>query len=168
MNRENLLRYLLVAVVCVAVVAVYWKIEPYLPLPRTASKSPPAAAKPEAGKPAAEKPAGEKPAGEKPAGEKPAAEKPAGEKPAGEKAPEPPAIKAAVLQAVGATEAAPAIILGSAKSDSPFDLEAEVTPVGAAVRRLAMSRRDFFKTVADARKPSDERAPMELVDPAAP
>jgi YidC/Oxa1 family membrane protein insertase len=162
LNRETILRYILVAVVAAGVLAGYWMIEPYLPLPRSASKSPPAAAKPDATKPSAEKPAAEKPVAEKPAAEKPAAEKPAGEK-----APAPPVVKAAALQAVGAAAAAPAIVLGSALSESKFDLEAEVTPVGAAVRRLAMSRREFFKTVADARKPPDERAPMELVEPTA-
>lgn len=156
MNRETLVRLALVAVISLAIVVGFWQIEPYLPLPRPAPKAP-------AEKLAAEKGAAPKPAAEKPAAEKPAAEKPAAEKPAA-----PPAAKAPTLVAVGAAEAAPPIILGSALTESNFDLEAEVTPQGAAVKRLALSRRDFFQSVADARKPADERAPMELVAPTAP
>ena len=154
MNRETIMRWVLVAVVTLAVVVGFWKIEPYLPLPRPAPKAPTTAVPP--APPA------------KPVAEKPAAGKPAAEKPAGEKAPAPPAAKVAALNAVGAAEAAPPIVLGSALRQSNFDLEAEVTPVGAAVSRLALSRRDFFKTVEDRHKPADERAAMELVAPSAP
>jgi YidC/Oxa1 family membrane protein insertase len=153
LNRETILRWILVAAVTLAVVVGFWKIEPYLPLPRPAPKSPATAVPPPPAKPVAEKPA---------------AGKPAGEKPAGEKATAPPAAKVAALNAVGAAEAAPPIVLGSALRQSNFDLEAEVTPVGAAVSRLALSRRDFFKTVEDRHKPADERAAMELVAPSAP
>jgi YidC/Oxa1 family membrane protein insertase len=153
LNRETILRWVLVAAVTLAVVVGFWKIEPYLPLPRPAPKSPATAVPPPSAKPVAGKPA---------------AEKPAAEKPAGEKAPAPPAARVAALNAVGAAEAAPPIVLGSALRQSNFDLEAEVTPVGAAVSRLALSRRDFFKTVEDRHKPADERAAMELVAPTAP
>ena len=154
MNRETIIRWIVAAVVAVVIVAGFWKLEPYLPLPRAEPKAPAPAAPPA--------PAAEKPAAEKPAAEKPAAAKPAGEKPAA-----PPAAKPAALQVVGAAEAAPPIVLGSAERQSNFDLEAEVTPVGAAVQRLVLSRRDFFKSVDDAHKSPDERAPMELVEPSA-
>lgn len=157
MNRETITRWVVAAVVALAIMVGFWKIEPYLPLPRPAPKAP-----------AEKAPSAEKPAAEKVAAPKVAAEKPAPEKPAGQQPPATPAIKAAALQAVGAAEAAPPIVLGSTLRASQFDLEAEVTPLGAAVRRLALSRRDFFKTVADAHKSPDEREPMELVQPGAP
>ena len=157
MDRETITRWIVVAAVMLIIIFGFQVIEPYLPLPRPAPKAP-----------AEKAPPAEKPAAEKGAAPKPAAEKPAAEKGAAEKPPAPPAVKAAVLQAVGAAEAAPPIVLGSTLRESDYDLEAEVTPLGAAVRRLALSRREFFKSVADAHKPADERAPMELVEPSAP
>jgi YidC/Oxa1 family membrane protein insertase len=162
LDRETIIRWVVVAVVALIVMAGFWKVEPYLPLPRPAPKSPAEKA------PSAEKPAAEKGAAEKGAAQKSAAEKPSPEKPAAEKPPAPPAVKAAALSVVGAAEAAAPVILGSALRESPYDLEAEVAPVGGGVRRLALSRRDFFKTVADAHKPPDEREPMELIEPGAP
>jgi len=70
-----------------------------------------------------------------------------------------------VLHAVGVaadTEAAP-VVLGSAARDGGFDLEAAITPLGAAVQRLTLSKSRFFKTVEDRHLPPAERAAMDLV-----
>jgi len=94
----------------------------------------------------------------------PAPETPVAEAPA-------PGTKVPELVAVGATgeEADATWVLGSDKYESAFDLEVEVQARGGAVRRLALARHRFFKTVADRNeKDPDQRLAMELVEPTAP
>jgi len=155
LNRETIIRWVAVAAVSIAILLGFKYVEPYLPLPRTAPKAP------------AEKAPSEKPAAtaEKPPAEKPGPEKPPAEKPGPEK---PPAVQAPVLVVAGAAEAAGPIVLGSDLPESDFDVMVEVTPVGAGVRRLALARRQYLKTVGDQRKPPGERAAMELVERTAP
>jgi len=127
------------------------------PAPPTAPQpsetpSPPSPAAPEPSAP-------ETPAVVAPAPEAPAAEAPAA------------AAQAPDLVVVGATgeEAQAVCVLGSAKYESPFDLEVEVQARGATVRRLALARHRFFKTVADRNeKDPDKRAAMDLVEGAGP
>ena len=71
------------------------------------------------------------------------------------------------LAAVGAEEEAAPVVLGSAAPDSRFDLEAEIHPAGAAMRRLTLARKAFFETVADRELPAAERKPLHLVGPKA-
>ncbi|MBE3096216.1 MAG: YidC/Oxa1 family insertase periplasmic-domain containing protein [Planctomycetes bacterium] len=165
MNRETIIRWVAVAAVSIAILWGFKYVEPHLPLPRTAPKAPAGKAPSEKPAATAEKPPAEKAPAEKPPAEKAPAEKPPAEKPGPEK---PPAVQAPVLAVVGAAEAAGPIVLGSDLPESDFDVMVEVTPVGAGVRRLALARRQYFKTVGDQRKPPDERAAMELVEPTAP
>jgi YidC/Oxa1 family membrane protein insertase len=81
-----------------------------------------------------------------------------------------PTIKAPAIHVVGGAEEAAEkpILLGSDLYEGDYDLAAEVTPRGAAVRRLSLSRRCFFRTVADRAEPADERAAMELHSPSEP
>jgi YidC/Oxa1 family membrane protein insertase len=150
LNRETIIRWVAVAALSIAILWGYRYVEPYLPLPRTVPQAP------------AEKAPCEKPAA---TAEKPPAERAPAEKPGPEK---PPVVQAPVLAVAGAAEAAGPIVLGSDLPESDFDLQVEVTPVGAGVRRLALARRQYFKTVGDQRKPPGERAAMELVEPGAP
>ncbi|MFO8013980.1 MAG: membrane protein insertase YidC [Phycisphaerae bacterium] len=71
------------------------------------------------------------------------------------------------LAAVGAAEAAAPVVLGSDLPISRFDLEAEIHPTGAAMRRLTLARKKFFETVADRDLPPVEREPLHLVGPEA-
>ncbi|MBM4019115.1 MAG: membrane protein insertase YidC, partial [Planctomycetes bacterium] len=149
MNRETIIRWVLAAAICIALMLVFRYVEPHIPfLPRPAPQPP------------RQKPSGQ------PSPQP--GEKQPGEKPPGEKPPAPPAVKAPALVAAGAAEAAPAAVLGSSLAESDFDVEAEVAAVGGAVRRLALARRHYFKTIQDQYLPADERAPMELVEPDAP
>jgi YidC/Oxa1 family membrane protein insertase len=152
LNRETIIRWVAVAAISIAILLGFRYVEPHLPLPRTT--------------PAPKAPAEQAPS-EKPAAtaEKPPAEKAPAEKPGPEK---PPAVQAPVLVVAVAAEAAGPIVLGSDLPESDFDVQVEVTPVGAGVRRLALARHQYFKTVGDQRKPPAERAAMELVEPAAP
>jgi len=84
-----------------------------------------------------------------------------------EAAPPPPGTDVYGLTAGGAEAPAEPVILGSDLPISRFDLEAEIRPVGAAVGRLTLARKAFFKTVADRDLPPEKREPMHLVDPEA-
>ncbi len=187
---ETVVRTLVAGAIILGILFAWPHLAPYLP--GSSKKAPPPAAAPAqespTGKPTtppgqtppAEKPPAEKPAAEKPpapAAEKPpapVAEKPpapVAEKPPGEKPPAPPVVKVPALVAVGAAEAPKEpIVLGSALAVSAFDLEAEIDPLGAAVRRLTLARRktpagrQFFKTVADRHLSDDQRAAMNLIE----
>ena len=183
---ETVVRTLVAGAIILGILFAWPYLAPYLP--GSSKKAPPPAAEPAqespTGKPTtppgktppAEKPPAEKPAAEKPPA--PAAEKPpapAAEKPPGEKPPAPPAVTVPDLVAVGAAEEPKEmIVLGSALAVSAFDLEAEIDPLGAAVRRLTLARRKtpagrrFFKTVADRHLSDDERAAMNLIEPDSP
>jgi len=69
------------------------------------------------------------------------------------------------LTAVGAAEAAEPVVLGSDLPIGRYDLEVAVHPKGAAVRRLTLARREYFKTVADRDLPAAQREPLHLVEP---
>jgi len=175
---ETVVRTLVAGAIILGILFAWPYLAPYLP--GSSKKAPPPAAEPAqespTGKPTT--PPGKTPPAEKPPAEKPAAEKPpapAAEKPPGEKPPAPPAVKTPDLVAVGAAEAPKEmIVLGSALVVSAFDLEAEIDPLGAAVRRLTLARRktpagrQFFKTVADRHLSDDERAAMNLIEPDSP
>ena len=162
MDRESLIRTLIAGAIIIAIMWAWPYVAPYIPgLSKPAPTAP--AEKSPAEKAPAEKAPAEKPGGEKPAGQTPP-EKPAPEKPAPAEA---VAVKAPALEAVGAAEGKP-VVLGSAAANSPYDLEVEIDPRGAAVRRLTLSRRGFFKTVADRGLPADARQAMDLVEPGAP
>ena len=191
---ETVVRTLVAGAIILGILFAWPHLVPYLP--GSSKKAPPPAAEPAqespAGKPTT--PPGQTPPAEKPPAEKPAVEKPpapaagkppapaagkppapVAEKPPGEKPPAPPAVTVPDLVAVGAAEAPKeTIVLGSALAVSAFDLEAEIDPLGAAVRRLTLARRktpagrQFFKTVADRHLPDDERAAMDLIDPDSP
>jgi len=88
-----------------------------------------------------------------------------------EAAPAVPVMKAPALKVAGdgETEAARTVVIGSARYGGDFDLKAEITPRGAAVRRLTLARHRVFKTVTDRyKKDPDEREAMDLVEPGAP
>jgi YidC/Oxa1 family membrane protein insertase len=72
------------------------------------------------------------------------------------------------LTAVGAETPAEPVVLGSDLPMSRFDLEAEIHPTGAALRRLTLARKQFFETVADRDLPPARREPLHLVGPDAP
>jgi YidC/Oxa1 family membrane protein insertase len=107
------------------------------------------------------------PPGERPdaPAESPAA--PGGETAEGEGEAAPAGAETYDLAAVGAAEAAEPVVLGSDLPISRFDLEAEIHPVGAAMRRLTLARKEFFETVADRDLPPAEREPLDLVGPEA-
>ncbi len=155
MDRETLIRAVAAGAIVLAIMFGWKYIEPYIfPPPKPAA-------------PAEKAPA--KPAPEKAAAAAPAKGAAPAEKGATAPAPPAPAVTAPALKAAGAAEtAAKPIVLGSAAYESDYDLEAEITPRGAAVRRLTLSRCRFFRTVADQHEPPDERAAMNLVDPSAP
>lgn len=71
------------------------------------------------------------------------------------------------LVAVGAEAPAAPVVLGSDLPISRFDLEAEIHPTGAAMRRLTLARKAFFETVADRDRPDAEREPLHLIGPEA-
>ncbi len=175
---ETVVRTLAAGAIILGILFAWPHLAPYLP--GSSKKAPPPAAapaqEPPTGKPTT--PPGKTPPAEKPPDEKPAAEKPPAppaEKPPAEKPPAPPAVTVPDLVAVGAAEAPKEmIVLGSALAVSAFDLEAEIDPLGAAVRRLTLARRktpagrQFFKTVADRHLSDDQRAAMNLIEPASP
>jgi len=180
-TQETIIRTLAAGAIIVGILFGWKYVEPYLP--GSSKKAPPPAAAPAQKSPAETPttPPGQTPPAEKPPtppAEKPPtppAEKPPAETPPAEKPPAPPAVKAPDLVAVGAAEAPKEpIILGSALAVSAFDLEAEIDPRGAAVRRLTLARRktpagrQFFKTVADRHLPDDERQAMNLIEPDSP
>jgi len=72
------------------------------------------------------------------------------------------------MRAVGAETPGEPVILGSDAPISPYDLEVEIHPQGAAVARLTLARKRFFKTVADRDLPAAERQAMDLIEPGVP
>ena len=154
MDRETIIRAVAAGAIIIAILFGWKYVEPVFfpakPAPTETAPAPPAA-KPSAPPPAATPPAAQ-----------PAAE-----------APTPavtPVVKALAVQVRGGSEAdaSKTIVLGSDAYESPYDLRVEVAPKGAAVRRLALSRHDFFKTVEDRNLPPDDRAAMELIEPSSP
>ena len=149
MTRELILRIVVVSLLAVAIVVGVPRLLPHgqAPVqPKEAAKAP--------AEKAAEKTAA---SAEKTAGPAEKSAEPSAEKSA-------PAIKAPTLKVVGGAEETTEkpILLGSDLYEGDYDLAAEVVSRGAAVRRLALSRRCFFRTVADRGEPADERAAMEL------
>ena len=141
MDKETLVRIVLAAAI---IMVMWWAYDAYLaPKPPEPGTAPAAPATPDGTK--------------------------VGE---GEAVPKPPPGEVAAdlydLLAAGATAPADPVVLGSDLPVGPYDLEAEVHPTGAALRRLTLARRDFFKTVADRDQPADQRKPMHLVGPEAP
>ena len=118
---------------------------------------------------------------EKPAPSPPAPTPPAPKTPGVEKAPavttpptptappETPAVKPLAIQ-VAAAPGAPAapVVLGADTYETLFDLAADVDARGAGLRRLVLSRHNFFARVTDRDLPPDERTPMVLVESEAP
>jgi len=163
LNKETVIRTLLAGAIIVALMWGWQYLEPYLP--GGGRKAVPAPV---------ETPAPPTPA--QPSGEKPATETPAQESPAPPKTETPPETVAEspieglpVLGAVGAKEAAAEpTTLGSVVSAGDYEQEVAIEQRGAAVKRLTLARRRFFKTVADRRLPADQRAAMDLIDPAEP
>jgi len=154
LDRETIIRAVAAGAIIIAILFGWKYVEPVFfpakPAPTETAPAPPAA-KPSAPPPAATPPAAQ-----------PAAE-----------APTPavtPVVKALAVQVRGGSEAdaSKTIVLGSDAYESPYDLRVEVAPKGAAVRRLALSRHDFFKTVEDRNLPPDDRAAMELIEPSSP
>lgn len=156
MNRETVIRTVIAAVLIMGILWAWPHVVPLIPglekpAPKPAPKAPATPAEKEAKAPAA---------------------------PATPAAPGAPAATAApsmVAPAVPALVAVPApaapakpVILGSASFGSSYDMEVEFDARGAVIRRLALARHDFFKTVADRHLPADEREPMTLIEPAAP
>ena len=155
MDRDTIIRAVAAGAIIIAILFGWKYVEPVFfppkPAPTATAPAPPAAAKPSA-----------PPAGAKPAAATPEAETPAPGAPA-------PVLKAPAVQVRGGSEAdAAPIVLGSDAYESLYDLRVEVAPKGAAVRQLALSRHDFFKTVKDRNLPADDRAAMELIPPTAP
>lgn len=72
------------------------------------------------------------------------------------------------MRAVGAAAPGEPVILGSDAPITPHDLEVEIHPQGAAVARLTLARKRFFKTVADRDLPPAQRKPMHLIEPDVP
>jgi len=154
LDKETIIRTIL-AVAIIMGLMVAWKTwiapppEPRPPAPAEGPEKPPAEG-PE--KPPAEGP--EKPPAEGP--EKPPAVGP------------PAAAETWEMRAVGAETPGEPVILGSDAPISPYDLEAEIHPQGAAVARLTLARKRFFKTVADRDLPAAERRAMDLIEPDVP
>ncbi len=170
MNRETIIRTVIAGALVVAILFGWQKVGPTIE--RMLGLSKPAAEAPAKSgaekKPAAEKKAPEKGTPEKGTPEKAPAEKGTPEKGAPEKA-QPPAVTGGGLHAIGA-ETAPAqpIVLGSAAYESDYDLAATINARGATVERLALSRRDYFRSVEDRDKSPGDRAAMDLIEPDAP
>jgi len=163
LDRDTIIRALVAGVIVIAILLGWGYVErtffPAKPALTERAPAPPSAAKPSA-----------PPAAAKPSAPPAAATPPATQGPAEAPTPAvPPAVKAPAVQVVGGPEsAAVPIVLGSDAYESPYDLQVGVEAKGAAVRQLALSRHDFFKTVEDRHEAPDERAAMELVPPAAP
>ena len=156
MNRETIIRIVVVSILAMLILFAYPRVLPLL-------------------FPPVEKPAPNKTGTSEPAQTQspPKIEAPQvpGEVPAKtEEKPEQPAVTAGTLRAVGAPEgqAPKPVVLGSAACGSGFDLEAEITPQGSAVRRLTLSKDRFLKTVEDRHLPTCDRAAMDLVPADAP
>ena len=182
-TQETVVRTLVAGVIILGVLFAWKYVEPYLPgsskeapppaeAPATPPGETPPAETPPAETPPVQKPPAEKPPAETPPVEKPPTEKPPAEKPPtspAEKPPVPPAVTAPSLAAGGAAEAPKEpVVLGSASAAGPFDLEAEILARGAAVGRLTVARKQFFKTVTDRSLPADQREAMNLIEPDSP
>ena len=153
MDKETVIRVIVAAAL---VAGIFYAHQAFIMPKRPAPGERPEAPS-EAPAPPEEQPEQEEPPS--PAEGEPEAEAPAGTPPAGP--------DTYALTAVGAAEAAEPVVLGSDLPIGRFDLEAEVHPKGAAVRRLTLARREFFKTVADRDLPPEQREPMHLVGPEA-
>ncbi len=173
MDRDSITRIVLAAAIILGLFYGYSYLKREM-APETPPEAPPAEATP------AETPPAEAPPAETPPAEAPPAETPPAEAPPAEAPPETPpagpeiAISAPKLVAKGlsgeAAEAAEPVVLGSAKAESPYALEAEIVPAGGGVGRLALARSTgFFETVADRYlEDPNARAAMALVGDDAP
>jgi len=142
LDKETLIRVVLAAAI---IMVMWWAYDAYLaPKPTEPGTKPEEPAPPES-----------------PDGET------AGEGEVVKPAPGDAAVEVYDLKAAGAPEAAAPVVLGSDLPAGGYDLEAEIHPVGAALTRLTLARRTFFKTVQDRGEPAAEREPMHLVGPGA-
>ena len=138
MDRETIIRTALAMAIVLAIVLLWQRWSPPMgerpveaPQPETPAQAP------------AERVPAEAPAEEVPA--------PALAEATPEAAPAATVMKAPALKVVGAgeTEAARTVVIGSARYGGDFDLEAEITSRGTAVRRLTLARHRVFKPVTD-------------------
>jgi len=153
LDKETLIRVIVTAAL---VMAMYFAYQAFF-MP----KRPAPGERPEAPAESPTAPAQEKPEGEGQA-------HPAGEvEPKAEGQDEQPPADAGIydLAAAGDAEPADPVVLGSDQPIDRYDLEAEVHPTGAALGRLTLARRRFFKTVADRDLPPEKRKPLHLIDP---
>ena len=155
MDKETLIRVIVAAGL---VMAMYYAYQAFFMPARPAPGERPEAPAEQPAAPGQEKPEGEGEA--HPAGEA----EPEGE---GQAEEPPPDAGIYALVAAGDDEPADPVVLGSDLPIGRYDLEAEVHPTGAAVRRLTLARRQFFKKVDDRDLPPEKREPLHLVDPQA-
>ncbi|MEA3367600.1 MAG: hypothetical protein U9R68_05745, partial [Planctomycetota bacterium] len=155
MDKETLIRVIVAAAL---VMAMYFAYQAFFMPERPAPGERPEAPAESPAAPAQEKPEGE---GQAHPGEE--------AEPEAEGQDEEPTADAGIyaLVAAGDDEPADPVVLGSDLPIGRYDLEAEVHPTGAAVRRLTLARRQFFKKVDDRDLPPEKREPLHLVDPEA-